>query len=58
LARLRYVRTALDGEKLMGLGIPAGPELGRVLQELHRAKLDGEVRTRGDEERLALSLKP
>jgi len=58
LARLRYVKTALDGEKLISLGISAGPELGRVLKELHRAKLDGEVKTRAEEERLALSLKP
>jgi len=56
LTKLRYIRTALNGEELKRLGIPAGPEMGRVLQILHKAKLDGEVRTRADEKKLALSL--
>jgi tRNA nucleotidyltransferase (CCA-adding enzyme) len=56
LTKLRYVRTALNGEELKRLGIPAGPEMGKVLQILHKAKLDGEVRTRADEKKLALSL--
>jgi tRNA nucleotidyltransferase (CCA-adding enzyme) len=57
LTKLRYVRTSLDGEELKRLGISAGPEMGKVLQILHKAKLDGEVRTRADETKLALSLK-
>jgi tRNA nucleotidyltransferase (CCA-adding enzyme) len=56
LTRLRYVRTALDGEELKKLGISAGPEMGKVLQTLHKAKLNGEVRTEADEKKLALSL--
>jgi tRNA nucleotidyltransferase (CCA-adding enzyme) len=56
LTKLRYVRTFLDGEELKRLGISAGPEMGKVLQILHKAKLDGEVRTRADEKNLALSL--
>jgi tRNA nucleotidyltransferase (CCA-adding enzyme) len=56
LTKLRYVRTALDGEELKGLGISAGPEMGQLLQILHKAKLDGEVSTRADEKNLALSL--
>ena len=56
LTKLRYVRTSLDGEELKKLGIPPGPKMGKVLQELHKAKLDGEVRTRADEKKLALSL--
>ena len=56
LTKLRYVRTSLDGEELKRLGISAGPEMGQVLQILHKAKLDGEVRTRADEKKLALSL--
>jgi tRNA nucleotidyltransferase (CCA-adding enzyme) len=56
LTKLRYVRTALHGEELKRLGISPGPEMGKVLQVLHKAKLDGEVRTRADEEKLALSL--
>jgi tRNA nucleotidyltransferase (CCA-adding enzyme) len=56
LTTLRYVRTSLNGEELKRLGISAGPEMGQVLQILHKAKLDGEVRTRADEKKLALSL--
>lgn len=56
LTKLRYVRTSLDGEELKRLGISAGPEMGKVLQVLHKAKLDGEVSTRADEKKLALSL--
>ena len=56
LTKLRYVRTSLDGEELKRLGISAGPEMGKVLQILHKAKLDGEVSTRADEKKLALSL--
>jgi len=58
LTKLRYVRTSLDGEELKRLGISAGPEMGKVLQILHKAKLDEEVRTRADEKKLALSLSP
>ena len=58
LTSLRYVKTFLDGEELRRLGISTGPELGRILQTLHKAKLDGEVNTKADEEKLALSLKP
>jgi tRNA nucleotidyltransferase (CCA-adding enzyme) len=57
LKKLRYVRASLDGEDLKRLGISAGPEMGKVLRILHKAKLDGEVKTRADERNLALSLK-
>jgi len=57
LTKLRYVRTSLNGEELKALGFSAGPEMGKVLQILHKAKLDGEVGTKADEKKLALSLK-
>jgi tRNA nucleotidyltransferase (CCA-adding enzyme) len=56
LTKLRYVRPALNGEELKKLGIPPGPQMGKVLEVLHKAKLDGEVRTRADERKLALTL--
>jgi tRNA nucleotidyltransferase (CCA-adding enzyme) len=55
LTKLRYVRTALDGGQLKTLGISPGPEMGQVLRMLQKAKLDGEVRTKADEKKLALS---
>ena len=58
LSRLRYIKPCLNGEGLQRLGIPEGEELGRILRRLHQARLDGEVSTRDDEEKLALKLKP
>jgi tRNA nucleotidyltransferase (CCA-adding enzyme) len=56
LTKLRLVRPLLDGEDLKRLGIASGPEMGRILKSLHRARLEGEIKTRTDEERLALAL--
>ena len=56
LHRWRYLKPALDGRALQALGAPPGPRLGEVLRRLKAAKLDGEVRTRRDEETLARSL--
>jgi len=56
LRRWRYVRPSLDGRALLAMGAQEGPELGQVLRRLKAAKLDGEVRSRRDEERMARSL--
>lgn len=52
LTKLRYVRPLLSGADLKRMGIAESPQLGKILNELHRAKLDGEIKTRQDEERL------
>ncbi len=57
LTKLRYVRTSLNGGDLKRLGIPLGPEIGQALHALHKAKLDGEIKTRAGEKKLARSLK-
>lgn len=57
LHKLRYVKPLLNGDDLKGMGIPAGPKLGAILKALHKAKLNGKVRTRRDEEKLVNSLK-
>ncbi len=49
---LRYVKPSLDGESLKSLGLQPGPRMGRMLQSLLEAKLDGKVNTREDEEAL------
>ncbi len=58
LSKLRYVKLSLNGEELQRLGIPAGKKLGEILEILHKAKLDGEVTTKDEEEKLARQLKP
>ena len=56
LRRWRYVRPSLDGRALLAMGAREGPGLGQVLRRLKAARLDGEVRSRRDEERLARRL--
>ena len=49
---LRYVKTSLNGDDLIALGIKEGPGIKLLLGFLLDARLDGEVATREDEERL------
>jgi hypothetical protein len=39
------------------MGITAGPKIGEILSKILKAKLDGKVRTRIDEERLVNQLR-
>ena len=56
LSDLRDMRPDLDGSNLVNMGIPHGPEIGRVLRILRAAKLDGLVRTRDDECTMVMGL--
>jgi len=47
----------LGGKDLKKMGIPSGPEIGEILDALLKAKLDGGVRTRKDEEKLVNHLR-
>jgi len=55
LAKLRYVKPLLNGEDLQRMGIPSGPQLGKILEALHEARLNGQVRTREEEEKLVVT---
>jgi len=57
LTKLRYVKPILNGEDLKKMGIPAGPKIGDILSSLHKARLNGEVRTRKEEEKFVHSLR-
>jgi tRNA nucleotidyltransferase (CCA-adding enzyme) len=57
LTKLRYVKPLLNGEDLKKMGITAGPKIGEILSKILKAKLDGKVRTRIDEERLVNQLR-
>jgi len=58
LSKLRYIKPCLNGAELQRLGISAGARLGEILEILHKAKLNGEVTTKDEEEKLARRLKP
>lgn len=48
----REVRTVLNGNDLLEMGLESGPQIGRLLDRVLAAKLDGEVRDEGEERAL------
>jgi tRNA nucleotidyltransferase (CCA-adding enzyme) len=52
LDKLRHTKPILGGNDLIEMGIPPGPRIKEVLNKLLDAHLDGEVKTREDEERM------
>ena len=54
LNNLRPVRPTLNGDDVIALGVPRGPEVGRVLRSLRDARLDGLVADREGEEAFVL----
>jgi tRNA nucleotidyltransferase (CCA-adding enzyme) len=50
------LKPLLRGDDVIALGVPRGPDVGDVLRRLRTAKLDGEVKTRRDEERFVRSM--
>ena len=55
LTELRIKKPLLNGERLKQLGVPQGPELGRLLSLLLEKKLDEQVRSKSDEEKFVLA---
>ena len=49
LERWRYVKPALDGRALEGLGVTRGPLVGEAMRMLQTARLDGRVHSREEE---------
>ncbi len=56
LDELRYVHPSLSGDDLLGLEVPQGPMIGRILARIRDAKLDGEVSNVEEERALARAL--
>ena len=48
----RHVRPRLTGHDLTRLGVLPGPQVGKLMEELRDARLEGRVRTKADEEAL------
>jgi tRNA nucleotidyltransferase (CCA-adding enzyme) len=52
----RFVRTRLNGDDLLRLGVDPGPKVGLALRALRAAKLEGTVKSRGEEEAFVRAL--
>ncbi|MEE2884531.1 MAG: hypothetical protein VX701_02420 [Chloroflexota bacterium] len=49
IEKLRHVKTSLDGQDLLNMGVPQGALVGKILNELLVAKLDGHISSAADE---------
>jgi tRNA nucleotidyltransferase (CCA-adding enzyme) len=56
LTTWRHVRTELDGNDLLELGLKPGPQVGRLLDRLLSARLDGHVSSEAEERHLLARL--
>ncbi|MDE3089038.1 MAG: CBS domain-containing protein [Chloroflexota bacterium] len=55
--RLRAIAPELTGDDLKRMGIPTGPQYREILARLRAARLDGEISSRAEEERLVRTLR-
>jgi tRNA nucleotidyltransferase (CCA-adding enzyme) len=56
LEKLAHVKPSVTGSSLAQWGVKEGPLVGTILNKVLEAKLDGEVKTRAEEEKLARRL--
>ncbi len=56
LTTLRKAKLRITGEDLKELGLRPGPQFKRVLDKVFEARLDGEVKSKGEEKALAKKL--
>jgi tRNA nucleotidyltransferase (CCA-adding enzyme) len=56
LEKWQHVQTVIDGNDLLAMGVPKGPEIGRLLAQLLTARLDGEIVTEIEERSLVQKL--
>ena len=56
LDHLKFLRVDLDGSDMRSLGIPEGPGLGEMLDQLKNAKLDGAVTSKEEQRQMVLDL--
>ena len=49
LARIRHVKPKLDGDDLIAMGVPRGPMIGELLEELLDGRVDGYIASKEQE---------
>ena len=54
--KLWFVKPELSGTALLGMGVPEGPMVGKILARLRDARLDGAVKSKEEERDLAREL--
>jgi tRNA nucleotidyltransferase (CCA-adding enzyme) len=55
LTRLKDIEISLTGDDLMRLGVAPGPHIRDIIDMLHKARLDGKITSKQDEEDLVKS---
>jgi tRNA nucleotidyltransferase (CCA-adding enzyme) len=58
LEKIRFIKPEITGDDLLAIGIPEGPIIGKLIEVVTRAKLNGQVNTRQEELDLARSRLP
>ena len=58
ITRIRFIQPEISGTDLLAEGIPEGPVIGKLMDVVRRAKLDGTVSTKQEELDLAKSRLP
>ena len=53
LSRYSFLKPHLTGDHLISMGAPRGPEIGRILDNLRAARIDGTIKTIDEERKLA-----
>ncbi len=50
LTRLKDIEISLTGDDLIRMGVDAGPDIKEIMELLHKARLDGKISSKEDEE--------
>jgi len=56
LSELKPMAPALDGHDLLAMGVPEGPDIGRILRQLKESRQDSQVSNEDEERRLVKQL--
>ncbi|MFZ3372703.1 MAG: hypothetical protein WA131_06750, partial [Desulfitobacteriaceae bacterium] len=55
-AALKNIKIKIDGRRLLAMGVKPGPQIGKILNRIRQAWLEGEIDSPFGEEELARKL--